>query len=239
MKKTIITLSLLLAVTLSRAQKVGMNCQYFPALQVGFVNVKTTDNPKFSKYRYGAGLPILMIDRVTSRWYTNIDLSALYYGATQTNKANDNRIKISKAEGAICSGRLGYLFGDGDQFRFGFNGNLGISTSNLDSTLRPLKQRSYYNYGLGLIAYKKFGKFRVVGKVGYELYAKKGYVIKGHGTYFEGTIGYSFYQKYGLSIMPCFYSKKMDYIPDGGNANSPAKAKVKSFVIRLGLTKFF
>lgn len=238
MKKTIITLSLLLAVTISQAQ-VGMNCQYFPGLQVGFVSVKVANNPKFSKYRYAAGMPLLMIDRLTDHWYTHLDFSALYYGATQTNKANDDKIKISKAEGAMCAGRLGYMFGDGDQFRFGFSGNLGFTTSNLDSMVRPLKQRAYYNYGLGLLAYKKFGKFRVVGKMGYELYAKKNYITKGHGFYLEGTIGYSFYQKYGLSVMPCFYSKKLDYIPDGGSVNAQANAKVRSFVLKFGLTKFF
>lgn len=242
MKKTLITLSLLITYTLSQAQGVGMNCQYFPGVQFGFVSVKATGNTQFSKYRFAAGLPILLIDRVTNHWYTNIDFSALYYGATQTNKANDDRLKISKAEGAMCSGRLGYLFGDGDQFRFGFNGNIGLSTSNLDSLNRPLKQRGYYNYGLGVLAYKKFGKFRVVGKVGYELYAKKSFITKGRGFYFEGTIGYSFYQKYGISIMPCYYSKNLTYIPkpEGSSGTlAESKAKVKSFVLRVGLTKFF
>jgi hypothetical protein len=240
MKKTMITMSLLLlAVTFSHAQGVGLNCQYFPGLQVGFVGVKTTGNPKFSNYRFGAGMPLLMIDRVTSRWYTNLDFSALYYGATQTNRANDDRIKISKAEGALCSGRLGYMFGEGDQFRFGVNANLGMATSNLDSLVRPLKQRAYFNYGLGVLAYKKFGKFRLVGKLGYELYAKKDFITKGRGFYMEGTIAYSFYQKYGISVMPCFYSKKLEYAPVGGSVNSPASAKVRSFVLKFGITKFF
>lgn len=239
MKKTSIILTVLLITKLLQAQDVGMSCQYFPGLQLGSVSVKATGNPQFSKYRYGAGLPLLMIDRITSRWYTNLDFSALYYGATQTNKANDERLKISKAEGAMCAGRLGYMFGEGDQFRFGINGNLGLSTSNLDSTNRPLKQRSYFNYGIGVLAYKKFGKFRAVGKVGYELYAKKDYITKGRGFYFEGTIGYSFYQKYGLSVMPCFYSRKMEYLPEGTTSNVPATAKVRSFVLRFGLTKFF
>jgi hypothetical protein len=239
MKKTTTILSLVMLITLGKAQDVGLSCQYFPGVQFGFVSVKATANPQFSKYRYGAGLPLLMIDRIKNNWYTNLDFSALYYGATQTNKANDERLKISKAEGALCAGRLGYMFGDGDQFRFGINGNLGITTSNLDSITRPLKQRSYFNYGLGILAYKKFGKFRVVGKVGYELYAKKDYVTKGRGMYFEGTIGYSFYQKYGISVMPCFYSRKMDYIPEGKTATTTAGAKVRSFVLRIGLTKFF
>lgn len=242
MKKTIIIACLLLTGTLLRAQGVGLNCQYFPGLQVGFVSVKSTGNPQYSKYRFGAGVPLLMIDRLTDHWYTHIDMNALYYSATQTNKANDGRIKISKAEGGLFAGRVGYLFGEGDSFRFGINGNLGYMTSNLDSLKRPFKQRGYYDYGLGVLAYKKFGKFRVVGKVGYELYRKKNFLTKSHGMYFEGTIAYSFYQKYGLSVMPCFYTKKFNYMPVNANetgTGTEAKAKVKSFVLRLGLTKFF
>lgn len=242
MKKAIVTMGLLITAIAGWGQNVGMNCQYFPGLQVGFVSVKAANNKQFDKYRYGAGMPILMIDRLTSHWYTNLDFSALYYAATQTNKANDDRIKISKAEGGICAGRLGYLFGDGDNFRVGFNGNLGLLTSNLDSLDRPMKQRSYINYGLGLLAYKKFGKMRVVGKIGYELYRRKNFVTKGGGFYMEGTIGYSFYQKYGISVMPCFYSKKLTYIPEsqkGNAAATEATGKVRSFVLRIGLTKFF
>ena len=240
MKKTFITLSLLLALTLSRAQEPGLSCQYFPGLQLGFVSVKATGNSQFSKYKYGAPVPLLLVDKLANHWYTNIDLSAFYYAATQTNKANDNRLKISKAEGGLFAGRLGYAFGESDHFRFGFFGSGGISTSNLDSIRMPadqFKKRYYYNYGGGLIALKKFGKFRVMGKIGYELYKMKNYITKGHGLYFEGTIGYSFYQKYGLSVMPCIYSKKMDYLPLSGTA--PANAKVKSFVLRIGLTRFF
>lgn len=238
MKKISITVALILFSMLLNAQ-VGMNCQYFPGLQVGYVSVKT-NNAALGNYKYGAGMPLLLIDRISNHWYTNLDFSALYYGATQTNKGNDNRINISKAEGAFCAGRLGYLFGDGDQFRIGPNINLGMSTSNLDSLKKPFAQRSYYNYGLGIVAYKKFGKFRVAGKLGYELYNKKGFITKAHGTYFEGTIGYSFYQKYGLSIMPCFYSKKFDYVTKGGDPVSDAtNAKLKSFVLRIGLTRFF
>jgi hypothetical protein len=237
--KTIAVIFLLFAVTWLRAQDVGMNCQYFPGLQVGFVSVKATNNPQFTKYRYGAAAPLLMIDRITSHWYFNVDMNALYYGATQTNKANDDRIKISKAEGGLFAGRAGYLFGKGDNFRMGFSLNGGLMTSNLDSMNRPLKQKSYLDYGLGLVAYKKFGKMRVSGKLGYEIYRKKNYLTKGGGFYLEGTIGYSFYQKYGLSISPCFYSKKMGYTPAGASTGTEAEAKVRSFVLRMGLTKFF
>lgn len=242
MKKTIIIACLLLTGSLLRAQGVGLNCQYFPGVQFGFVSVKSSGDPRYSKYKFGAGIPLLMIDRLTNHWYTHLDMNALYYSATQTNKANDDRIKISKAEGGLFAGRVGYLFGDGDSFRFGVNGNLGYMTSNLDSLKRPFKQRGYYDYGLGVLAYKKFGKFRVVGKVGYELYRKKNFLTKSHGMYFEGTIAYSFYQKYGLSLMPCLYTKTFNYMPvDNGSGSAPAeaKAKVRSFVLRLGLTKFF
>lgn len=245
MKKTILTLVVLCYGLLIHAQ-VGMSSQYFPGLQVGFVSVKAESNAKFDKYKFGAGVPLLMIDRISNHWYTNLDFSALYYGATQTNKGNDDRIKISKAEGAYCAGRLGYVFGDGDQFRFGGSLNFGYSTSNLDSLRKPLKQRGYLNYGLGIIAYKKFGKFRTVGKIGYELYRRKNFVTSGRGMYFEGTLGYSFYQKYGVSIMPCFYTKKLNYIPEtpvtGPAANivqTETIGKVRSFVLKMGLTRFF
>jgi hypothetical protein len=211
---------------------------------VGFVTVNSSH---YGKYKYGAGLPLLLIDRMTNHWYTNIDFSALYYGATQTNKANDNRLKISKAEGAVSAFRLGYLWGDGDQFRIGGNLNFGWNTSNLDSLIRPFdhitkNKRVYLNYGLGVIAYQKFGRFRVMGKLGYELYRRKDLLTGGSGFYFEGTIGYSFYQKYGISVMPCFYSKKLSYLPlatAGSTAPSEATAKIKSMVLRVGITKFF
>ncbi len=88
----------------TKAQKYGLNCQYFPGLQFGSVKV-STDNPKIGNYSYGAGLPLLMIDRI-AKWYFNIDMNATYYGATTTNKANDNQIKISKAEGGFFQEEL-------------------------------------------------------------------------------------------------------------------------------------
>lgn len=244
MKKTAITLTLLLRCVFAKAQ-VGMSCQYFPGLQTGIVSVKTQNNNDIGggtrKYKHGASLPLLMVDRIKNRWYTLVDFSALYYGATQTNKSNDDRVKISKAEGGLIAGRAGYLFGEGDQYRVGPCLTFGYSTSNLDSSRKAFDfKRAYYNYGLGIVGYKKFGKFRVAGKAGFELYRRKNYLSgKGHGMFFEGTIGYSFYQKYGLSIMPCLYTKKFGYTSVNGSASDGTTAKVRSFVIRFGLTKFF
>lgn len=244
MKKTITLLMVLLAAGGSiKAQGVGMNCQYFPGAQVGFVSVKT---PYYGKYKYGAGFPLLMIDRISNHWYVNTDYSALYYGATQTNKANDNRLKISKAEGAVAALRLGYLFGDGDQFRVGPNLNFGWNTSNLDSLTKPMdhifrNKRVYLNYGIGVVAYKKFGKLRTAAKIGYELYRKKGLLNGGSGYYLEGTIAYSLYQKYGVSVMPCFYHKSLTYQPlaDGNIVPPMGDAKITSFVLKFGITRFF
>ncbi|MGZ3900220.1 MAG: hypothetical protein ACXVNM_08015 [Bacteroidia bacterium] len=242
MKKRLMVLSLLTGSIFTKAQ-VGMSCQYFPGAQVGVVTVKTENNPRLGggtvKYKFGAGLPLLLVDRIKNHWYTLVDFSALYYGATQTNKANDDRIKISKAEGALYAGRLGYMFGEGEHFRVGPSLGFGVGTSNLDSLNRPFNQKSYLNYSLGIVAYKKFGKFRVAGKAGYELYRQKGYLNNGHGMYFEGTLGYSFYQKYGLSIMPCLFTKSFAYNSSGGTAADATTAKVKSIVLRVGLTRFF
>lgn len=236
MKKHLITLSLLVSVFITKAQ-VGMNCQYVPGIQFGAVKVKTNNAALGEKYSYGAGLPLMMIDRLTNHWYTNLDMNALYYAVTQTNKAQDNKIKIAKTEGGYCAGRLGYAWGKGDQMRVGFSGNIGLSTSNLDSSKRALDPRGYTNFGGGLLLYKKLGKIRFIGKVGYEKFTNKKFITKASGFYVETTIGYSFYQKYGISIMPCYYSKKFVY---NTKANATAtEAKVTSFVLRLGLTKFF
>lgn len=243
MRKTFILLITAISCRVALAQGVGMSCQYFPGVQVGFVSVKKTATG--AKETFGAGLPILLIDRIGNHWYSNMDFSALYYAATATNKANDDQIKISKAEGAVYAGRLGYLFGKGDQFRMGPNVNLGFMTSNLDASKRPMdhifgdNKRTYYNFGLGVVAYKKFGKFRAAAKLGLEFYSRKNFLAKrGNGFYFEGTLGYSFYQKYGVSVMPCFYSKKLTYItPTSGAAGE--EAKVKSMALKVGLSRFF
>jgi hypothetical protein len=236
-KKTIV-FALLIHGLVATAQ-VGINCQYFPAIQFGSVKVKT-DNAALGTYKYGAGLPLMMIDRVGSKWYWNMDMNALYYGATQTNKAADGKIKVAKTEGGYCAGRVGRMFGKGDQFRFGINANVGYSTSNLDSSKRTFDPRGYMNLGGGILAYKKIGKIRVVAKFGYEKYSAK-YITKGkgHGTYIETTFAYMVYQKYGISLSPCIYSKKFEYTSKLTTASAlPTNAKVSSMVFRIGLTKF-
>ncbi len=232
MKKKLLAFALALSGLCATAQ-VGINCQYFPGIQLGSVKVKNTIGGVESKYRFAAGLPLMMIDRVGAKWYFNIDMNALYYGATQTNKANADKIKIAKSEGGFFAGRVGYLFGKGDLRRFGINLNVGYMTSNLDSTKQVFDTKKYVNLGGGLIYYQKIGgKIRVVAKLGYEIYSAKKFLTSGKGTYFEGTIGYSLFQKFGVSVMPCFYSKKFEYL------NATDKAKVSSFVLRMGLTKY-
>jgi len=238
MIKKLLLLALVIQGLCANAQ-VGINCQYIPAIQFGSVKVKT-DNPALGTYKYGAGLPLMMLDRIGSKWYWNLDMNALYYGATQTNKAADGRIKIAKTEGGYFAGRVGKMFGKGEQFRFGINLNAGFSTSNLDSAKRTFEPRGYLNFGGGILVYKKFGKMRVAAKFGYEKYSAK-YIVKGSGsgTYLETTFAYMIYQKYGLSLMPCIYSKKFDYTPKiNGTGSAVTNAKVSSLVFRIGLTKF-
>lgn len=217
------------------AQKYGINAQYFPGLQFGAVKV-STNHPKLGNYSYSAGLPILMIDRV-ARWYFNLDLNATYYAATQTNKATDNKVKISKAEGGYISGRIGYMFGKNpDKLRIGINFNYGLMTSNLDSIRKPFDQRGYTGLGGGLVFYQAIGKLGVMAKAGYEKYANKKFIDKASGFYIEGTIAYKIIQKFGVSVMPCFYSKNFDYKAQIDGALT--QAKVSSFVLRVGITKF-
>lgn len=243
MKKIIIALALLITGLGTEAQ-VGFNCQYVPGIQLGRVKV-VTDNAALGTYKYSAGLPLMMIDRITAKWYVNMDMNGLYYAVTQTNKAQSDKIKIAKTEGGYFSMRLGYLFGKGDQMRIGGCASLGGSTSNLDSSKRALDPRAYTNLGAAFIIYKKFGKIRVAGKLGYEKLTAKSWITKGSHMYFEGTIAYSIFQKYGISVMPCWSSKKFAYTTkftpkDGTDLTSAViNAKVKYFALRIGLTKFF
>ena len=169
-------------------------------------------------------------------------MNALYYGATQANKAADGQIKIAHTEGGYFAGRLGRMFGKKETFRFGINLNCGYSTSNLDSAKKTFDPRGYLNFGGGLLVYKKIGKMRVVAKFGYDIYNAKSFIANGHGTYLETTFAYMIYQKYGLSIMPAYYSKKFNYTPK--TVNTPlanvanTNAHVTSLVFRIGLTKF-
>lgn len=236
MKKKLLAFAMVASSLFATAQ-VGINCQFFPGIQVGSVKIKTDNSALGDKIKYGAGLPLMMIDRVGAKWYFNVDMNALYYGATQTNRAAAGKIKIAKTEGGFFASRVGYLFGKGDLRRFGFNLNIGYMASNLDSVKKAFDTRGYMNMGAGLIYYQKIGgKIRVVAKVGYEKYSNKSYITSGKGTYFEGTIGYSLYQKFGISLMPCFYSKKFEYTPE--RFPTLTNAKLTSFVIRMGITKF-
>lgn len=220
--------------------QVGINCQYMPAIQFGSVKIKSENNPAYN-YKYGAGLPLMMLDRVGAKWYWNMDMNALYYGATQANKAADGQIKIAKTEGGYFASRVGRMFGKGDQSRFGACLNIGYSASNLDSAKKTFEPKGYLNYGLGILYYQKVGKkIRFVGKIGYDVYSAKSYITKAHGTYFETTFAYMIYQKFGISLMPCYYSKSFTYKPSLHPLpnNEDTKAKVKSLVFRIGITKF-
>lgn len=242
MKQLKLTIALLALMSLSLKAQVGFNCQFVPGLQVGSVKVKT-DNTYLKDYKFGAPLPVFMVDRITSKWYTNMDMSALYYAATQYNNATAGKIDIAKTEGGYFAGRLGYGFGKGENFRVGPNLNAGWSASNLDSSKRVLNVPSYFSLGGGVFAYYKVNKrIRVSLKAGYEKYSNKSANnnvknLSGHGTYIEGAVAYNFYQKYGLAIMPAIISKKFQYTYTG--ATLPNTAKVHSAVLRLGFTKFF
>lgn len=223
--------------------QVGLNCQFVPGIQLGSVKVKST-NAKLD-YKYSAGLPLFMIDRFKGKWYTNLDMNATYYAATQTNKANADKIKIAKTEGGLIAGRLGYGFGKGETTKFGINGNLGYSVSNLDSSRKAFNVAGYWNYGGGVFFYQKIGtKMRAMAKIGYEKYgngkSSTGFTkqiseLRGSGFYLEGTLGYNIYQKFGIAVMPTFTSKKFNFKFDG----TPTTSKVTAFALRIGIVKFF
>ena len=62
MIKKVLAFALVMNGLIASAQ-VGLNCQYVPGLQFGYVKVKITDNPVLQKYSYSAALPIMMLDR--------------------------------------------------------------------------------------------------------------------------------------------------------------------------------
>lgn len=241
MKKSLIIMVLSILSWNAHSQ-IGFNCQYVPGVQFGFTSVKTDG---WGKYKYGAGLATMMIDRMTSKWYSNLDMNSLYYSLTQINRGK--YAKIAKNEGGLFAGRLGRVFGKSDDTRFGFYFGLGMSQSNIDSVAKVTFEsggvKSFWNYGLGLLAYKKIGRLHAMAKVGYDIWSWKKTNLKGGQIILEGTVGYKLYQKYGISVMPCFYIKSFTFDSrktTGTSTNStPDKGKSSTFVLRLGLTKFF
>jgi hypothetical protein len=244
--KSKLLLALFALFSLGLGAQVGMNCQFVPGLQVGAIKVKS-DNAKIKEYKYAAGLPIFMLDRLKNKWYANLDMNGLYYSVTQYNKSNRSKpdsTKLAKTEGGMFAGRIGYAFGKTDSRRIGINGNLGYCMSNLDASVKTLDGvAKYWNIGGGVFFYQKIGsKMRAMAKVGYEVYSNKkasGNIatLKGKGTYLEATLAYNIYQKYGLAVMPAIYSKKFTY-NYAGDSNTTT-TKVKNIALRFGFTKFF
>jgi hypothetical protein len=240
MKQKLILSALLLTAFFVRGQ-VGMNCQYVPGIQLGSTTVKSE---KWGKYHYGAGLATMMIDRMTDKWYVNMDMNSLYYSITQMNRGK--YAKIAKNEGGLFGMRIGHVWGNDDSFRAGFSLNGGWMQSNIDSvktvSLSNGGVKGFYNYGLGLIAYKKIGEnLHTMAKIGYEKLKYKSTQMDGRQIYIETTIGYRLLDSYGLSVMPCLYMKKYQFNSQshsGGDAVLD-NGKSTTFVLRMGLTKFF
>ncbi|MFL5751912.1 MAG: hypothetical protein ACJ76F_00775, partial [Bacteroidia bacterium] len=193
-------------------------------------------------YHYGAGLATMMVDRMTDKWYVNMDMNSLYYSITQMNKGK--YLKIAKNEGGIFGMRIGRVFGNDDSFRAGFSLNGGYMQSNIDSiktvTLANNGVKGFYNYGAGAIVYKRFGDLHAMAKIGYEKLKYKT-TMNGRQIYIETTVGYRFLQHYGLSVMPCLYLKKYKFNSTNTEHNTIVEDNGKSttFVLRIGLTKFF
>jgi hypothetical protein len=244
LKKKLLT-ALLALLGFGMYSQVGFNCQFVPGAQFGFVKIKST-NEKLSS-SHGAGFPLFMLDRFKTKWYTHLDMNGLYYSVTQFNKSNRSKVdssKVAKTEGGMFAGRIGYGFGNTEDFRVGPNLNIGYTMSNLGASIKTFDGiANYWNIGGGVFAYKKInGKIRTMAKLGYEKFSNKKATalitnLTGSGMYFEGTVAYNFYQKYGLAVMPAFYTKKFKFTYNGQATQT--ESKLKSFVLRIGFTKFF
>lgn len=249
MRKQIITLTLILASLWATAQKVGFNCQYIPGLQLGIVKVSSKDLPK-NNYSYRVGMPTMMIDRVTNKWYVNMDLSSIFYILSANNKsrAKDADETLARTDGGLCSFRLGRMFGEKKKLggtnamRVGFSVNMGYNQTNIDSIrLNNVgKTYAYGSYGLGLVVYKQLDGIYTMGKIGYDAIGQKD--VKGKNIYIETTFGIKMYQKFGLSVMPCMYFRTFNNFTSTDSGSSTATnstIKSKLFTIKFGLTKFF
>lgn len=232
MKIKLIILTLLLMSTAGMAQ-VGFNCQYVPGIQLGRVKVKSDH---YGVYKYSAGLPTMMIDRLKGKWYSHMDLTSLYYMLTQINKAK--YLKIAKNEGGVASFRFGYAFGKGESFRAGPLLSAGFSQSNLDSIRNVYDANGYYNFGGGVMVYNKInGKISVMGKLGYEkMKGSKQKDLEGSNKYLELTVAYKIYQKFGVSVMPSWNSRNYSFTNREGVLDN---GKLKMTSLRIGLTKFY
>ncbi|HBX53475.1 MAG: hypothetical protein A2275_01875 [Bacteroidetes bacterium RIFOXYA12_FULL_35_11] len=238
--KSKILISIFVLTSLWSAAQVGFNCQYAPGLQFGLSKVKS-DITK-NNYSYRVGMPVMLIDYVSDRWYWNTDMTGVFYMLSATNKSKTKEAQedLARTDGALFGFRMGRMFGEKDNLggddalRIGFSLNAGYNQVNIDSTkLSEVSEAySYGSYGLGLVVYKKFKEFHTMGKIGYEVIAKK--PVKGKCIYLEGTLGMKIYQKFGISVMPGMYFRSFDKFND-----TDKKVKSSLLTLRFGFTKFF
>lgn len=236
-------LMLLLVAGFIKVHAQGMESQYVPGLQVGSNKVKVGE----TKTKFGASLAVMEFDHVGHRMYYNIGLTDGYYRLTQMNKQKKNErdsIKPLKSNGQIFGMRWGMVFGKGEFQRIGFSLNGSFSSLNVAEAYTYDRLISYGSVGGGLVYYNRIGKsLNVMLKGGFEKLKGKKNTVDGRLIYFESTIGYELFQKFGVSVSPCFYSRKLNCIAKVGPSGSPADltltdVKASQFVLKIGIAKF-
>jgi len=240
LKKTFFALFVLFF--LQTHAQVGFNCQFIPGIQTGKINV-TTSRTQIGSYNYSAALPVFMIDRIKGKWYSNLDMGALYYATTQINNTNAGKIAIAKTEGSLFSFRFGYGFIKNEKIKIGPYLTLGWLASNLDSSRKVLNVPNYGALGGGIFYYQRFtNNLHSLVKVGYEKFKNNSANsnikwLTGNGIYAEATAAYNIYQNFGIALMGSYNRKTFNYVYSG--EKSTIDTKLNAFAIRLGLTKFF
>jgi hypothetical protein len=217
----------------------GFASQFVPGLQIGTNKVKYSTG---DKYKFGASLALMEFDRVASRLYFNIGMNDGYYRLTSINRqkkmARDST-KYAKNNGQLFGMRLGMVFGKGEFQRIGFSLNGSFSALNGAMSYDPDKVVTYGSVGGGLVYYRKLSKqLHVMAKLGYESLKGKSFTVKGRLLYLETTIAYEFYQRFGVSVQPAFYSRKMDFIDKEHGDINRAGTKISQMVLKVGITKF-
>lgn len=217
----------------------GFASQFVPGLQVGSNKIKYEGG---TKYKFGASLPVMELDRIGPKWYFNIGLTDGYYRLTSLNKqkkmARDSS-KYAKNNGQLIGGRVGYVFGKGEFQRIGFSVNGSWSAVNAAMSYDPDRVVTYTTLGLGAIYYRKIGKsLNVMLKAGFEKMKGKEFAVNGRLLYMETTIAYEFFQKFGVSVQPALYGRKFDFTDKDHGGATLAGTKASQFVIKVGITKF-
>jgi hypothetical protein len=219
-----------------KASAQGMETQFVPGIQLGTTKIKYDSG---DKYRFGASLALMEYDHVGHRVYFNIGMTDGYYRLTTLNRrakmARDSA-HYAKNNGEVFGMRMGLVFGKSEVQRIGGSINGSYNAVNAIKSYDPTNSLFYGSFGAGVVYWRKIGKsINVLLKAGFEKMSSKKYTLEGRLIYVEATVGYELFQKFGVSVQPAIYNRKMDF-----TYSSVAYTGVKAnqIALKIGISKF-